>query len=200
VIRSAAEAAMPRQRLQAVGIGSFFATRWFLSSALAVFALPLLHRGGLSEAQAVLAASLIGPGQVVGRLLEIGLGGRLAVLWRARLGALLMPLGTLVLLAGGPIVALAFAVAYGMSNGILTINRGTLPLALFGPAGYAALLGRLALPVLLAQAAAPTLAAPVIATLSFPHVVMLIAAISTVAMVPLWLIRIRPPAGSPPGA
>jgi hypothetical protein len=108
---------------------------------------------------------LIGPGQVTGRLLEWRLASHIGVLWRARLGALLFPAGALLLLSGSPYAAFGFALLYGMSNGILTINRGTLPMLVFGPAGYAALLGWIALPVLLAQAAAPAMAAPFIAAL-----------------------------------
>jgi hypothetical protein len=70
-----------------------------------------------------------------------------------------MPLAALLLLLPGVVPAGAFALLYGMSNGIMTINRGTLPMALFGRAGYAQRLGWLATPALLAQAAAPPLAA-----------------------------------------
>jgi hypothetical protein len=57
----------------------------------------------------------------------------------------------------------AALVLYGAGNGIKTIVKGTLPLAFFGPSGYAALLGRLAMPMLLAQAVAPTLVAVTLA-------------------------------------
>jgi hypothetical protein len=81
----------------------------------------------------------------------------------ARLGAGLLPAGVLGVLAGAP--GMVFALAYGMSNGIMTINKGTLPMHLFGPHGYGTRLGRLALPALLAQAVTPTLLAPLIDTL-----------------------------------
>ena len=48
---------------------------------------------------------------------------------------------------------------YGAGNGIGSIAKGTLPLALFGPDGYASLMGRLAMPSLLAQALSPLLGA-----------------------------------------
>lgn len=112
-----------------------------------------------------MVASLIGPGQVAGRALEWTVGRRFALLSRARLAALLFPIGAAILPLGGPVAATAFALLYGMSNGIMTINRGTLPLALFGPNGYATVLGWLAVPVLMAQAVAPTMAAPVVAAL-----------------------------------
>jgi hypothetical protein len=146
-------------------MGGFFTLRWFITSAMAAHVLPLMAGLGLSPSQALAAAMLIGPGQVTGRLLEWRLASHIGVLWRARLGALLFPAGALLLLSGSPYAAFGFALLYGMSNGILTINRGTLPMLVFGPAGYAALLGWIALPVLLAQAAAPAMAAPFIAAL-----------------------------------
>ena len=59
---------------------------------------------------------------------------------------------------GVPAVGLAL-VLYGAGNGIYSIARGTVPLALFGPVRYPVLVGRLARPVLIAQAVAPSLGA-----------------------------------------
>jgi hypothetical protein len=53
-------------------------------------------------------------------------------------------------------------VLYGGGIGIAWVARGTLPLALFGPEGYAALMGRLAFPSLLAQAVSPSIGAIVL--------------------------------------
>jgi hypothetical protein len=50
-------------------------------------------------------------------------------------------------------------VLYGTGSGIRSIAQGTVPLALFGREGYAVLMGRLALPKLVAQAASPSLGA-----------------------------------------
>jgi hypothetical protein len=44
---------------------------------------------------------------------------------------------------------------YGLSNGILTIVRGTVPQKLFGRENYGAIAGALAGPTLMAQAAGP---------------------------------------------
>ncbi len=152
--------------------------------------LSLLQGVGLTEAEAVGVAALIGPGQVGGRILEYAIGPRVGLLMKARIAALLLPAGTALLLLGGPIAATGFALMYGMSNGIMTINRGTLPLALFGPEGYARLLGWLAVPVLLAQATAPTLSAPLVAALP-PLDIFLIsggaAAVAVLFLLPLRL-------------
>lgn len=180
------------RRLVAICLAGFFTVRWFITSAIAVNVLHLLQGIGLTVSELVFVAALIGPGQVFGRILEWSIGARLGLLLRARLGALLFPLGAVVLLAGGPFAAVAFAVLYGMSNGILTINRGTLPLALLGSRGYATLLGWLAVPVLLAQAISPTLTAPLVASLPALHVLVLAAALALVGAFMLLPLRLPP--------
>jgi hypothetical protein len=180
------------QRRTMVLLGAFFATRWFITSAIAVHILGLLQAVNLTETEAVGVAALIGPGQVAGRILEYLVGPRVNMLVKARIGALLFPLGAAFLLFGGPLAAAGFAVLYGMSNGIMTINRGTLPLALFGADGYAQMLGWLAVPVLLAQATAPTLTAPLIAALPALDVFLACGAAAAVAV--LFLLPLRLPA------
>ncbi len=184
----AAPGPVQSRRLVAICLAGFFTIRWFITSAIAVNVLHLLQGIGLTLSEAVFVAALIGPGQVAGRILEWSIGSRLGLLLRARLGAMLFPAGAVALLAGGPISAVAFAVLYGMSNGILTINRGTLPLALLGARGYATLLGWLAVPVLLAQAISPTVTAPLVASLPALHVLLLaagVAAIGAALLLPL---------------
>lgn len=48
-----------------------------------------------------------------------------------------------------------FGVLHGAGNGVLTIAKGTLPLALFGPAGYGQRLGLLMVPARILQSLAP---------------------------------------------
>ncbi len=138
----------------------FFSLRSAISSVVSVHALVLFRGLGLAAGAAVAVAALIGPMQVAGRVLEVAFGRRLDPLVTSWLGAALLPAGVAAMLTGAPVVG--FAVAYGMSNGILTISRGTLPLHLFGARGYATRIGRLALPVMLAQAVAPTAVTPLV--------------------------------------
>jgi MFS family permease len=154
----------------------FFTLRWLITSGIAVLILRLLQERGLAAAEAVAVAALIGPGQVLGRIVEWSFTKRIPLFTRARAAALLMPLAALLLLLPGVVPAGAFALLYGMSNGIMTINRGTLPMALFGRAGYAQRLGWLATPALLAQAAAPPLAAMLLAAVA-PKGAILVAAL-----------------------
>jgi Major Facilitator Superfamily len=184
------------KRVAVVCLGAFFAVRWFITSAIAVHVLDLLGGIGLTAAQAIFIAAMVGPGQVAGRIMEWVIGPRVDTLVKARVAAALFPLGAVLLLAIpwiGPLAAaIGFVLLYGMSNGIMTINRGTLPLAMFGAEGYARILGWLAVPVLFGQALAPAVTAPVVAALSPLHVLLLSGATAGAAL--LLLLPLRLPA------
>ena len=155
--RTATAGTLPGRRDFAL-LAVFFTARAGIGALISVHALVLLHGLGYSLDHAVAVAALIGPAQVGARIIDFRLGRNLSPVTSALLGAALLPLGIALTLGGAP--AVVFALCYGLSNGILTINRGTLPMHVFGPTGYASLLGRLALPNQIAQAVIPTLVAP----------------------------------------
>lgn len=132
-----------------------FATTWFISTAMAAHLPRLLQAGGASTENAVLVGALIGPAQVGARLLEFGLLRRLHPLFSARLAAALHPVGVVLLACFGMPAAVLFGLLHGAGNGILTIAKGTLPLAVFGPHGYGHRQGVLMVPARIAQALAP---------------------------------------------
>jgi MFS family permease len=134
-----------------------FAMTWFISTAMAAHLPRLLQEAGASPAAAVAAATLVGPAQVVGRLLEFGVLRRSNPLLSARLAAMAHPLGALAVMAFGAPAATVFTVLHGAGNGILTIAKGTLPLAIFGPSGYGLRQGILMVPARFGQAGAPFL-------------------------------------------
>lgn len=138
-------------------LATVFAAAWFVSTAMAAHLPRLLQLGGASLAAAVAIGALVGPAQVAGRLLEFGVLRHLHPLVSARLAALMPPLGAALLATLGAPAAVAFALLHGVGNGILTIAKGTLPLVLFGPAGYGERQGLLMVPARLAQALAPWL-------------------------------------------
>ena len=84
-------------------------------------------------------------------------------------------------------------VLYGAGNGIKTIVKGTLPLALFGSSGYASLLGRLAMPTLLAQAVAPTLIAFTLADSRPEQLVAILATLALLNVALSYALRLAPP-------
>jgi predicted MFS family arabinose efflux permease len=134
-----------------------FAITWFNSTAMAAHLPRLLEAAGATTAVAVAAGALIGPAQVAARLAEFTLMRQLHPLISARLATLTHPLGAGVLLALGAPGAYAFAFLHGAGNGVLTIAKGTLPLALFGPVGYGLTQGLIGGPGRALQAAAPLL-------------------------------------------
>jgi cyanate permease len=117
----------------------------------------LLESTGASATEAIAAAALVGPAQVAARLAEFMVIRRAHPLASARIAAGLHPVGALILAVVGSPAASAFALLHGAGNGLLTIARGTVPLAIFGPAGYGARTGLLGAPARAAQALAPFL-------------------------------------------
>ncbi len=178
-------------------LATFFTLRAIISATLSVHLIVVLGGLGLSVGAAVAAAALMGPSQVGGRLLEFTLGKAAHPLTAARLGGALLPAGALLLVLAGPVAAVPFVLLYGASNGIMTISRGAVPLALFGPRGYPVLMGRLAMPILLAQAAAPAVTAPLVANLPAATVLGLAGLLAAVALGCLVPLRAAPPPSRP---
>ena len=129
----------------------------FIFGVGAVHLVGLIEATGVALATAVSLAAMKGVAQVVGRLWELLFGKNIApmMLGRIAIGLLPISLGVLAFVAGGPVAALMFTLIFGASNGLVTIVRGAVPLALFGPKGYGTILGILATPVLLFNAVSP---------------------------------------------
>ncbi|PTE07910.1 arsenite efflux MFS transporter ArsK [Mesorhizobium helmanticense] len=119
-----------------------FAVEGFVLSSILVHMVPLTTALGLGSAGLVVT-TLFGPSQVASRLINMLFGGRLAQRWLAVIGATLLPLGLVVLLATTPSVAgaIAFVILFGLGSGLASIVGGTLPLELFGRERYGARLG-----------------------------------------------------------
>jgi hypothetical protein len=132
-----------------------FTATWFTSTAMAAHLPAMLQLAGASAAAAIAAASLVGPAQVAARVFEFTLMRRTHPLLTARLATLAHPLGAGILLTLGAPAAAVFTLVHGGGNGVLTIAKGTLPLAIFGPAGYGLRQGILSGPARMGQAAAP---------------------------------------------
>ena len=134
-----------------------FGATWFVSTALAAHLPRLLEAMGATQALAITAASLVGPAQVAARLVEFGFLRRVSPMISARIATGLHPIGAVLLATLGPVASIPFVLLHGAGNGMLTIARGTLPLAMFGAAGYGLRTGILAAPARILQGAAPLL-------------------------------------------
>jgi len=134
-----------------------FAAAWTVTSAMAAHLPRIVEAFGATPAQAVFAGMMIGPAQVAARIMEASVQGRIHPLVSTCLACLTHPIGAAVIGIFGGGAAAAFALLHGAGNGILTIARGTLPLAIFGPENYAYRLGLIGAPSRIAQALAPVL-------------------------------------------
>jgi MFS family permease len=132
-----------------------FAAGWFVTGAMAAHLPRLLESAGVTPLQAIAASALVGPAQVAARLGELVVFRRIHPLVSARIAAVLHPIGAAIFALAGPSAAVAFVIFYGAGNGLLTIARGTVPLAVFGPEGYGERTGLLGAPARAAQAFAP---------------------------------------------
>jgi hypothetical protein len=136
----------------------------YVFGVVSVQLVPLLEAAGLATAAAVWVASLKGVAQFGGRVIEIAFGRNLRAITVGRVAIGIMPPAFLLLAIGTgslPLVV-AFTLAMGASQGVITIVRGAVPLALFGASGYGAVTGLIATPVLLVSAASPTIFAWII--------------------------------------
>jgi MFS family permease len=129
-----------------------------ISGTVAVHLLTLLQAKHITLASAVALGALVGPAQVAARVVEMVFGRHYHPIWTKLAATSLVATGLALLVAGFPVLAIALML-YGCGVGIESIARGTLPLALFGPGKYAALMGRIAFPSNIAQALSPALAA-----------------------------------------
>jgi MFS family permease len=155
---------LPSRGLPFILVASGFATYAFVPSGLSAHLLAIYVRSGIDSGTVVWIGALFGPAQVGARLIEFAFGRNLHPLWVVRfaLGALLCGFTLFAVLGVAAPMAAAFALIFGGANGLITITRGAVPLALFGASGYGRLMGRLAGPFLLTQAAAPLVMAFVI--------------------------------------
>ena len=149
-------------RMRVVGMILFaliMSINGFVFGVISLQLVPLLEAAGLAGATAVWVASLKGHGQFAGRVVEIFFGRNLKAMTVARIAIGVVPASLLLLfLARGDLwLLVAFTLLMGASQGVVTIVRGAVPLALFGVRGYGAVLGLIATPILLVNAFSPTI-------------------------------------------
>lgn len=146
----------PRRRAF-VGFATAIAAHQVVIAGLLIHMIGAMRQAGLSNEQAILVGMAFGPGQVLARFAEMIWGARFPAVIGGRISTLLLPPALLFLLSGSisAPLALCFSAALGMSNGLMTIARGTVALSLFGRQGYGAIIGDLALASLFSRAVGP---------------------------------------------
>lgn len=160
--RRPVEEAVPITEAGAAGSFTFvlvvlgFSLAGFVSAATLFHIVPMLGMLGLGGS-GVLVATLFGPAQVASRLVNMAFGKDLPASVLAVISAMLMPAALSVLALTAPQFggAIAFAIIFGLGSGLFSIVSGTLPLALFGTAGFGKRLGWISLGRLGVSAVAP---------------------------------------------
>ena len=168
-------------------------------STVGTHLLPLLQARGLELALAVGLGTIIGPAQVGARVVEMLAGRHYHPVWTMIASAVLVAISAVMLFAGLPLVALAI-VLYGAGNGIGSVARGTVPLALFGAERYPVLMGRLALPLLVAMAVSPYLGGLAFQKGGADWTLAMLAALAltnVVLVIALWFIALKKQGAAP---
>jgi len=126
-------------------------------SAMSLHLISILHDRGMSIYYAAGIGAMIGPMQVLGRILEATVGKKAKIRQIGLVAISLLPVALILLFAPAKwlLVYGLFAVMYGVGNGVMTIVRGTLPAELYGREAYGAISGAMATPVTIAFAAGP---------------------------------------------
>lgn len=148
-----------------------------LATVVSVHLIQILQARDVSLAAAVSFGALIGPSQVAARVVDMAIGRRLPAVVTLATASALIAAGIAALLIGYHTVALAL-VLYGAGNGIWSIARGAVPLALFGPERFPVVMGGLAMPNLVAQSLAPPLSAAIMQASGAGRVIHLLAGVA----------------------
>jgi hypothetical protein len=134
-----------------------FAGTAVVGASLSAHLVGVLKALQLTSDEAVWIAASIGVMQVAGRLLELAFGSRFhpVRLGLVTFAGLVVAMILLVAVGVLPSAVYAFALVYGIANGLLTIAKATLPVEMFGFANVGAVLGGFSAPSLLTRAFAP---------------------------------------------
>ncbi|MCA6997623.1 MFS transporter [Dickeya solani] len=134
-------------------LSTIFMLSAVIMTVISVQLIDLLQDEGLSLAAAIGISAVIGPSQVAARVMDLVI--RLShPVWSLLISVSLVLAGV-VFIGLFPAHALLAVVVYGAGNGLRSIVRGTLPLAILQPDEFAVVMGKMARPSLIGQAVTP---------------------------------------------
>ena len=165
----------------------------FLNSGLSAHMIGILAGLGLSPVLAVWIATLRGVGQTTARICEIVFGKRMHPLTLGVVSTGILAFGFAAGLLSGrhPSAAIAFALLFGVGNGLVTIVRGTLPLVLFEHRIYGALVGKLLVPSFFFSALGPLAYALLIERYGYYATLFLSLALGAIVLAAAIVLRLR---------
>ncbi|MDR6287349.1 MFS family permease [Methylopila jiangsuensis] len=180
--RAGAGAMSTRERRTFWLLAAILMANGAVQTTVSVHLLTILQAQGMALAAAVAVGALIGPSQVGARVVEMLVGERLHPTATLAWAGALVAVGVVLLAVGAGPAAVA-VVLYAAGNGVWSIARGTVPLALFGAERYAVVMGRLAAPNLIVQAAAPFAAGLAISQLGTEATLGILAAVAAMNVI-----------------
>ncbi len=160
-------------------------------SAFPIHMLTIISNEGFTATHAAMIAMFMGPAQVLARLVEVSFGQRFdaMVTGKVSLGCLVACICLLLATPGSLLTAIAFAMLYGVSQGLITIARGTVPLQLFGIRGYGALVGKVSGIRFFVNASAPFLFAFFSTKVGIDFALMLCGAAAMTSVAAFWMLK-----------
>ena len=159
-----------------------------VATIMGVHLISLLGMMGQTLATAIAIAALLGPSQIAGRLIELAVGSRILPT-TATIIALLVMIAGLVFMALLPGMTTSAMLLYGAGIGVLSVARGTLPLTLFSQEFYPVVIGQIARPIALTQAAAPTIGALMLVNLGAAGSLLILSGVCIMALVAAIILR-----------
>ena len=134
-----------------------FALEGFIVSSVNTTLPFVLGELGADTALALLAATILGPSQVLARILLVALGKIMTPMRVAALSIIAHPLGVLLILLFGVKAILPFVILHGIGVGLNPFIRGSLPLLFFGPERFGQRQGYIMMLSKIVSALSPTL-------------------------------------------
>lgn len=178
------------------GLTLAFALMALVQGMIITHLLPILADRGVAAGAAVLAASCIGPMQVVGRLAMMAVERHVAIagIALAMLAVVLAGLVALWLAPSAPALVAVFVLLHGAGYGVYSIVRPVLTAEVLGRDGFGVVHGTMATAAIVATAAAPSLAA-VIQEMGGYDVVIVAAIAAILTGLAALVAALRPAAG-----
>jgi len=163
---------------------------------LVTYFIPLFTGFGIAKTSAVLAASVVGPFQVIGRIVLMLSGARAGTLFSTRVALAGLVISSTVLMAAGmaPVLVFVFAAVQGASVGMVSILRPVLIAEIMGVENFGAVSGTIASVPIFATAMAPLIGAVVLENGDVTALLFTSLSLALIALALAFLLRISTPA------
>jgi predicted MFS family arabinose efflux permease len=149
------------QRRKSLLMAIAFAAQSFIATAITAHIAHIAGFNHISDELTIFAVSLIGPMQLIGRIIEFIYSRNIRLLYLGLSMLIIQTLCLFLLFLLGPFswVLILFAMSFGVANGLMTIVRAMAPAEWFAETNYAQVLARLSASALFMRACAPALVA-----------------------------------------